>query len=89
MTPEMVMDLSYMVIMTAAKLSAPILISSIVVGILINIVQTVTSIKDTSLTFVPKVIVAGLITGLTLPWTIRVINGFFAQIFQMFAQVGA
>ena len=89
MTPEMALDLSYLVIFTAAKISAPILITSVVIGIIINVVQTVTSIKDTSLTFVPKVIVAGVVVGLTLPWTIKVVSGFFAQIFQMFGQINA
>ena len=88
MTPEAALDLAYMVIFTSAKISAPILLTAIVVGVLINIVQTITSIKDMSLTFVPKVIVAGIVMGLTLPWTIKVMNNFFAQIFQMFGQYG-
>jgi flagellar biosynthetic protein FliQ len=89
MTPEMALDLAYLVIFTAAKISAPILITSVVIGVLINVVQTITSIKDTSLTFVPKVVVAGVVVGLTLPWTIKVVTGFFAQIFQMFGQITA
>ncbi|HBA85817.1 MAG TPA: hypothetical protein DCZ95_17170 [Verrucomicrobia bacterium] len=89
MTPEMAMDLAYLVIFTSAKISAPILLTSVVVGVVVNIVQTVTSIKDTSLTFVPKVVVAGVVVGLTLPWTIKTVIGLFAQIFQMFGQINA
>ncbi|MFH0880236.1 MAG: flagellar biosynthetic protein FliQ [Lentisphaerota bacterium] len=88
MTPEMALDLAYLVIFTSAKISAPILLTAVVVGVLINIIQTITSIKDMSLTFVPKVIVASLVVGLTLPWSIKIMNGFFAQIFQMFGQFG-
>lgn len=89
MTPEMALDLAYMVMVVAAKLSAPILLTSVVIGVIINVVQTVTSIKDTSLTFVPKVIVAAVVMGLTLPYTIKTMSGFFTEIFQMFGQVGA
>ncbi len=89
MSPEMAMDLSYMVIFTSAKVSAPILLTAVVVGVLVNILQTVTSIKDMSLTFVPKLVVAGVVVGLTLPWTIKVITGMFTEVFQLFSQIGA
>ena len=89
MSPELALDLVYYTIFVAAKMSSPILISAIVVGVLINIVQTVTSIRDMSLTFVPKLIVAALVLGLSLPWSIEVIVGYFQHIFKMFSEVTA
>jgi len=86
-TPELVLDLAYLAIFTAAKLCAPVLIASIIVGILVNIIQTVTSIKDQSLTFVPKLIAAGVAVGLSLPWGIQQMTGFFQHMFQIFSQV--
>ncbi len=89
MSQEMALDLAYMVIYTAAKISAPILLSAIIVGVLVNVIQTVTSIRDMTLSFVPKVVVAGVVTALALPWVIKVMGGFFAQIFQMFGSITA
>jgi flagellar biosynthesis protein FliQ len=87
MTPEMVLDLTYLALFTAAKLSAPVLGASIVVGILINIIQTATSIRDQSLTFVPKLIAAGIALGLSLPWAINEATGFYTEMLRIFAQV--
>jgi flagellar biosynthetic protein FliQ len=88
MTSQYALDLAYLVIFTCAKISAPFLITAIVAGVLINILQTVTSIRDMTVTFVPKVIVAAVVTALALPWTIEVMINFFNQVFAMFADIG-
>ena len=87
MTPQYALDLAYLVILTCAKISAPFLLTAIVAGVLINVVQTVTSIRDMTVTFVPKMVVAAVVTALALPWTIEVMVGFFNQVFGMFADV--
>ena len=65
------------------ELSAPILIVSLVVGIIISIFQTVTQIQESTLTFVPKII-AGILTMILLaPWMLEVyinsVNEIFAS----------
>jgi len=65
------------------ELSAPILIVSLVVGIIISIFQTVTQIQESTLTFVPKII-AGILTIILLaPWMLEVyinsVNEIFAS----------
>jgi flagellar biosynthetic protein FliQ len=87
MTPQMALDLCYLAIMTAVKLSAPILLTSIVAGVAINIFQTVTSIRDPSLTFVPKAAAAVVVMALSLPWGIQVITSYFRTMYSMFGQV--
>jgi flagellar biosynthesis protein FliQ len=87
MSSQYALDLAYLVIITCAKISAPFLLTAIVAGVIINIIQTVTSIRDQTVTFIPKMVVAALITALALPWTIEVMIAFFNQIFAMFADV--
>lgn len=87
MSPQLVLDLVYRAIFTAAKMAAPILITAIVVGVLVNIIQTVTSIRDMSLTFVPKVVVAAIVLGLTLPWCLGIIKAFFEEMYMMLGVV--
>lgn len=89
MTPEMALDLTYMVMITSAKISAPFMITAIGMGVLINILQTITQIKDSSLTFVPKLAVSAVVTGLALPWIINVITGFFHYVIELFPQMVA
>jgi flagellar biosynthetic protein FliQ len=87
MSPQLALDLVYQALFVAVKMSAPVLITAVIVGILVNIVQTVTSIKDMSLTFVPKLAAAGVVMSISLPWGIQVMTSFFQEMFGMFGQL--
>lgn len=56
MTEEQVLDVAKEAIYTIIICSAPMLIISLVVGLIVSIFQTVTSIQEQTLTFVPKII---------------------------------
>ncbi len=87
MTPETALEICHFSLVTAAKLAAPYLIASVVVGILMNILQTVTQLKDQSLSFVPKVVAVGLVGLLALPWALNVIMAYFNYILELFGSV--
>lgn len=87
MTPQMALDLTYGAILTATKLAAPVLITAIVVGVLVNVIQTVTSIRDMTLTFVPKVAAAAAVSWFAMPWAIQIMSNYFEQIYLMFWQI--
>lgn len=86
MSPQSALDLLQLALMTAFKLSAPLLITTIVVGVLINIIQTVTSLRDMTLSFVPKLLAAAVVTVLTLPWGIETMTGYFRAMYSMMGQ---
>ena len=69
---------------TALLLSAPILLTCIIVGLVITVLQAITSIRDMTLTIVPKLLAVGGITLLTGGWmlelTLRFTNEMFAYI---------
>lgn len=66
------------------ELAAPILVVSIVVGLIISIFQTVTQIQEATLTFVPKMI-AGVVTLIILmPW---MLNLFVASVHELFDSI--
>ena len=56
MTVEVVLDVAVETIWTIIITSAPLLIISLVVGLVISIFQAVTSIQEQTLTFVPKIL---------------------------------
>ena len=64
MTEGQVLDIAKEAIYTIIICSAPMLIISLVVGLIVSIFQTVTSIQEQTLTFVPKII-AWILTNLT------------------------
>jgi len=69
---------------TALLLSAPILLTCVIVGVVITLLQAITSIRDMTITIVPKLLAVGGITLLTGGWmlelTLRFTNEMFAYI---------
>ena len=59
-------------IMLTMVTAAPILLSAIVVGLTISIIQSVTQIQEQTLTFVPKIFAALIVLVIAAPWMIDV-----------------
>ncbi len=57
-------------ILLTMAIAAPILLSAIVVGLTISIIQSVTQIQEQTLTFVPKIFAALLVLIVSAPWMI-------------------
>lgn len=55
-------------LMIVLKIAAPILAAGMGVGLLVSLVQSVTSIQDQTLTFVPKIFVMVVVAAILLPW---------------------
>ena len=56
MSADMVIDIAREAIWLIIKCSSPLLVVSLIVGLIVSILQTVTSIQEQTLTFVPKII---------------------------------
>lgn len=60
----------------AARIGSPILLTSIVVGVLVGLLQSVTQIQEPTLSFVPKFAAIGLVIIISGPWMLREIVTF-------------
>ena len=67
-TQEAVLDIAREAIYTTIITSAPLLLISLIVGLIVSIFQTVTSIQEQTLTFVPKIIAVFLTLMLLAGW---------------------
>lgn len=76
MTDELIMQLGQETLKTAALLSAPILITALVVGLIISILQAITQINEATLTFIPKIIVVALVLVIAGPWMLDIMSRF-------------
>ena len=85
MTEEEILDLFMNAMYASFKLAAPILIASIVIGLLVAIFQAATQIHEQTLTFIPKVLVIALMLLVLGSWMIRIITEFFDMIFDKIA----
>jgi flagellar biosynthetic protein FliQ len=73
MTIDLVKDLSGEVFKTILVVSAPVLLVSLVVGLVISLFQAVTQIQEFTLTFVPKILAVFVTLFLFFPWIARVL----------------
>jgi len=81
MTPEFVTGFFLDAIKTAMLLSAPVLVTGLVVGLLISIVQAVTSIHEMTMTFIPKMLAVALALLVAFPWMLQLMIDFTQNLF--------
>ncbi len=74
-------------VLMTAKLSAPILIVGMVVGLIVSIVQTTTSIQEQTLTFVPKLVAIGVAIIIFLSWMIQTLSEYTTRLIQVISQM--
>lgn len=63
-------------IMTALKVAAPVLIVSMIVGLIVSIFQAVTQIQEQTLTFVPKLLAIIVVMVILGPWMLNTLTQF-------------
>lgn len=84
MSLDQVVDLARRTIETAMWLAAPLLLIATVVSLVINIVQVLTSLQETTLSTVPRLAAVALAGFLMMPWMLRRLSAFTLQLFSDF-----
>lgn len=86
MTIDEVTAIASSALYLVVKVSAPVLLVSLVVGLVISIFQTVTSIQEQTLTFVPKIIAVFLSLILLGNWMLGELSGFMVELWSDFSR---
>ena len=76
MNEATLLELSRRALVVALELSMPVLLVSLVVGVIISLFQAVTQVQEMTLTFVPKIFAVVLTLLVLGPWMLGVIVGF-------------
>jgi len=87
MTISQITDVMQAAMIVALKLSAPILVVSILIGLVISILQAATQIHEQTLTFVPKLAAIALILIILGPWMMETMNDFVKYIFELIVKL--
>jgi flagellar biosynthetic protein FliQ len=82
MNTSAVMDIGLLAMLTAAKLSAPVLLTALAVGFAISLFQSITQIQEPTLAFVPKAVAVAVVLLITGNWMISEMVGFTHAIFE-------
>jgi flagellar biosynthetic protein FliQ len=80
MSEALVVGIVRQAIEIAVAVTLPMLAAGLLAGVLVSIFQTVTSIQDNVLAFIPRAAAIFLVFALTFPWMLRVVTGFSAAL---------
>jgi flagellar biosynthetic protein FliQ len=87
MNPEFATELLKSLMFEAVTLAAPILLTALVIGLSISIFQSVTSIQEQTLTFVPKALGIVALLVILMPWMLRTLVEFATAVIQKMPQM--
>ena len=82
MNTNAVLDIGLQALILAAKLSAPVLITALVVGFAISLMQSITQIQEVTLSFVPKAVAVAVALLICGHWMIAESIAFTNQMFE-------
>ncbi|MDD2727871.1 flagellar biosynthesis protein FliQ [Malikia sp.] len=77
MTPEMIMSLARQAIEVMVLVAAPLLLVTLVVGLLISIFQAATQINEATLSFIPKLLAIFATLVIAGPWMLATLTDYF------------
>ncbi len=81
MTEDVVLSLARDAIWTTVLLAAPLLLASLVVGLLVSILQAVTQINESTLSFIPKMLAIVVVIIVMAPWMTQMITSYTTELF--------
>ncbi len=88
MTPEASIELVQKSLMMVLLLTAPPLLVSLLVGLVISILQAATQVQDQMITFVPRMMAVFLSILILAPWYVKVLTSYANEIITTMAGVG-
>ncbi len=85
MTPDMAVNIARKAVQTILLCAAPMLLSGMLIGLIVAILQAATQVNEQTLTFIPKIVVVFLTLLLFGPWIIAILTEFSMGIFETMA----
>lgn len=87
MTPETVMTIGRQAIEVTLIVAAPMLITALAVGLLISIFQAATQLNESTLAFVPKLVVMFIVIIVLGPWMLQYLADYIQRMFDAIPQL--
>ena len=80
MTEEMVMNIAAEAIRTTIYLAGPLLFAAMAIGIVVSVLQAVTQINESTLTFIPKMVAVILVLVVMAPWMLETLQTYATHV---------
>jgi flagellar biosynthesis protein FliQ len=81
-TPETVMTIGQRALEITLMLSAPLLLTALVVGLLVGVIQAATQINEMTLSFIPKLIAMAVALVVAGPWMLKLMISYTRELFE-------
>lgn len=88
MTPDRALDYLNDMLWNAAIVAGPAMLVTLIVGLIISVFQVATQIQEITLSYVPKIVAAGLVMILLGPWMIARLTGFTRDLYLTIPALG-
>lgn len=81
MSTQLVLDIMQEAFKIGLMLSLPIMLAALVVGVIVSVIQAITSVQEQTMVFVPKIIAVGLAALICFSWMMGKVIAFTIQLF--------
>ena len=81
MNSDVAINMAQQSMLLAFELSLPFLAASLITGLIVSILQAATQIQEITLTFVPKIVVTGIVLVIAGPWMLDRVTSYTTQLF--------
>lgn len=88
MNPDLAIDLFKTTVVFALYVVAPFLAATLIIGLITSLIQSVTSIQEPTLTFIPKLVALSGLAILLTPWLLRSLSEFTVTIVTRMGTLG-
>ena len=85
MNEDLIIKLGQEAMKVTAMIAGPMLIATLVIGLIVSVFQALTQINEATLTFIPKMIVVALVIVLAGPWMMDVMTNYTVHLFENIA----
>jgi len=87
MGEDVIIQLGQDALRTMALISAPLLLSTLIIGLAVSVFQALTQINESTLTFVPKMLVIAIVIVIAGPWMLDVMRSYTVNLFDSMATI--
>jgi flagellar biosynthetic protein FliQ len=88
MTETEVIEICRQAIIVMLTISGPVMLTGLLVGVIVSMIQTVTQIQEMALTFIPKMVVVFGVTIWLLPFMMATLGGFTHTLTDRIVEIG-
>ncbi len=87
MTPQLAVDLLKQLVERIFMVASPLLLTAMITGLVVSLIQTITSLQEQTLSFVPKALTVLGVLLLIMPWAMQTIMDYAVGVITMMGQV--